>query len=280
MAEPDQGSNLQFERIETAAGVPATLACGRCGRELLSSYFEVNGEATCEACRYALETERAKGVGAAGFFKALVAGGAAALLSAGVWYGVIKLTEREWGILAILVGLLVGAAVRWGSQRRGGWVFQTMAIGLTYLGIVTAYVPLVVEAMMDGTFAEEMAVEESEDAEVGEDAEGGEVAVPTAAEEGLAGSAAGEDAEAAAVAPAPEDALPTAGDAALAIGALLLMALAMPFLGGFENIIGILIIGFALYEAWKLNRRPPFVVNGPLAIGRAGAPALPPLPSP
>ena len=40
-----------------------------------------------------------------------------------------------------------------------------------------------------------------------------------------------------------------------------------PFLGGFENIIGILIIGFALFEAWRINRRVP--IEGPFRTGAA-----------
>ena len=47
--------------------------------------------------------------------------------------------------------------------------------------------------------------------------------------------------------------------------------MAAPFLAGFENIIGIAIIGFALYQAWQMNARRRVVFTGPYAIG--GAPA-------
>ncbi|HJS42905.1 MAG TPA: hypothetical protein VJ755_05500, partial [Gemmatimonadales bacterium] len=46
---------------------------------------------------------------------------------------------------------------------------------------------------------------------------------------------------------------------------------AVPFLAGAENLIGILIIGFALFEAWKLNRRADLIVTGPHQVGVAGA---------
>jgi hypothetical protein len=39
---------------------------------------------------------------------------------------------------------------------------------------------------------------------------------------------------------------------------------------GFQNIIGILIIGFGVYEAWKLNRRVPLEIAGPFRLGEAG----------
>jgi hypothetical protein len=51
------------------------------------------------------------------------------------------------------------------------------------------------------------------------------------------------------------------------VGLLLALSLAAPFLGGFQNVIGILIIGFALWEAWKMNRHVPLIVEGPYRVG-------------
>ena len=47
---------------------------------------------------------------------------------------------------------------------------------------------------------------------------------------------------------------------------LLVIAIAAPFLGGFENIIGIIIIGIGLYEAWKFNQKRVLSVTGPHVI--------------
>jgi hypothetical protein len=52
-------------------------------------------------------------------------------------------------------------------------------------------------------------------------------------------------------------------------------AFAAPFLSGASNIIGILIIGIALYEAWKLNKRVP--VSGPFQF--AAEPPTPDAPT-
>ena len=64
----------------------------------------------------------------------------------------------------------------------------------------------------------------------------------------------------------------------LAAGVFLLFVLAIafaaPFLGGFENIMGIVIIGIALYEAWKINRKVPLEVTGPHRVG-ADPPPVP-----
>jgi ABC-type uncharacterized transport system permease subunit len=48
---------------------------------------------------------------------------------------------------------------------------------------------------------------------------------------------------------------------------LLALTLALPFLGGLENAMGLLIIGIGLYEAWKVNRIPALSVSGPYAVG-------------
>jgi len=44
-------------------------------------------------------------------------------------------------------------------------------------------------------------------------------------------------------------------------------ALAMPFLAGIENLIGLLIIAFGLWEAWKINKAPARpVIDGPFVL--------------
>jgi hypothetical protein len=58
------------------------------------------------------------------------------------------------------------------------------------------------------------------------------------------------------------------------------IAFAAPFLSGVSNIMGIIIIGIALYEAWKLNKR--VAVTGPFRFGAEPgvAAAAPPPPAP
>jgi hypothetical protein len=59
-----------------------------------------------------------------------------------------------------------------------------------------------------------------------------------------------------------------------ALAALLLIVCAAPFLAGLQNVIGIVIIGIGMYEAWKLNRRLPLVITGPHALASSGAAAI------
>jgi len=50
------------------------------------------------------------------------------------------------------------------------------------------------------------------------------------------------------------------------------LAFLAPVLMGFDgNIIGILIIAFGLWEAWRINRKQPFEVTGPYQVA-AGEP--------
>jgi hypothetical protein len=39
--------------------------------------------------------------------------------------------------------------------------------------------------------------------------------------------------------------------------------------------MGIVIIGIALYAAWKMNKKAPLVITGPHRVGAAGAAAAP-----
>ena len=69
------------------------------------------------------------------------------------------------------------------------------------------------------------------------------------------------------------DVLHGSGDLnAVKIISVAIMAYAIPFLGGFQNILGILIIGFGVWQAWQMNRPLRLEITGPHALGGA-APA-------
>ena len=55
----------------------------------------------------------------------------------------------------------------------------------------------------------------------------------------------------------------------VAVVFLIAFLLALPILAGFSQPIGLLIIGFALWEAFKMNRKINFVITGPHSIGPA-----------
>src|SRR5262249_54120220 len=72
---------------------------------------------------------------------ALYGGGAA--LGGCILYAIFTLvTGFEFALMAILVGYMVGKAIRHGSNGLGGRPQQILAVVLTYLAITTRYSPL------------------------------------------------------------------------------------------------------------------------------------------
>ena len=55
---------------------------------------------------------------------------------------------------------------------------------------------------------------------------------------------------------------------------LVIIAYGIPFLAGAKNILGILIIGFGVYQAWQMNRGIPLEITGPHPLA-PGAPTTP-----
>lgn len=133
-------SDLQFDKAEFEKA-PAAVTCAFCRQPIHGVYYQVGDKLTCERCRSELEVALAQGSGPARFFRAALYGIGAGALGAGLWYGVRAITNYEIGFIAILVGFLVGAAVRKGSNGRGGWLYQALAVFLTYTSIVSTYVP-------------------------------------------------------------------------------------------------------------------------------------------
>jgi hypothetical protein len=224
--------NLQFDKAEFAEPAASRL-CFACKGAITDSYFEVAGQVVCPACRARAAAAEAPGGGATRFFTALALGLGAAAIGTGVYYAVRAITGYEFGLIAILVGLGVGAAVKRGAQARGGWVYQGMAIFLTYLSIVCNYIPDIVTAVNTAATAD-----------------GGS---------------------------------PPSGIAMVIVVPLIIgFAFIAPFLEGMKNFMGLLIIGFALYEAWKINKRVKLVINGPFKVEAPGATqsAEPPAPAP
>lgn len=162
----------------------------------------------------------------------------AAILGALIYYGVSATTGYEFGLIAVVVGLLVGKAVRKGSGSVGGPKYQALAIVLTYFSIASTYVPPLTK-------------------------------------EFYAASEKQQKIEADAVAQAPPGAPAPRPKVHLGVvpfyAFMFVLALAAPVLGGFRNILGIIIMGIALWEAWKFNRRAVVKFTGPFSVATPGA---------
>lgn len=268
----DSSDELRFDRVdptedESSAAGPS---CQFCATPLLAEYYEVNGAMACESCSEQARTVATpRGSRVARVGRAFLAGGAAAVLGALVWYGIGRLTGYELGLIAIVIGWMVGKAVHWGSGHRGGWRYQVIAMLLTYLAIVSTTIPQIVEsfAEMDAEMAE---IDASEPAST--DADQTDVARADAADSTTP------DGDVLAV--DPGDTRVSLHEVGIggAIGGflaatvfLVAFAMALPFLAGFENIMGLIIIGIGLFEAWRQNRLVRLEVAGPFSLSRCNS---------
>ena len=242
MANP---GDLQFDRAEPTAAAAVPTSCTVCKQPLQQAYYAINGRAVCASCHDKVARHAASG----SFVTALLLGFGAAALGAGIYFGIEALTGYEFGLVAVVVGLLVGSAVRKGSRGAGGWRYQALAIGLTYLAVVVTDASLAIRAFVQerGARADSTAASTTQ-------------SVPTSSES-TGTTAVGADSEAIS---GPATRTPHGPSVALVI--LLGIVLAMPFLIGFQSPLHFLIVGFALYEAWKLNRAPAFTITGPYQI--------------
>lgn len=221
-------------QFDTAgAPVSAETPCSACKLPISGAYFTVGNRIACERCKSEVEVALRRGAGFGSYLRAILLGSLAGLVGAALWYGVRAVTGYELGLIAVGVGYFVGAAVKKASGGLGGGMFQALAVALTYFWISANYIPDVAAGLSEPA-AEDAGASEAE-------ADGGGVSRDL---------------------PAP-----------ILVASVVITALALPFLMGTENVIGILIIGFALYEAWKINKRVAIAVAGPFALGSAAHPA-------
>src|SRR5687768_10503240 len=116
---------LQFDRAEFNQN--AAFPCAFCKTPIAGDYFQVNGQTSCPNCREQLNAAMSGGSKTLRAFRALAAGTAAGIIGFFIYWGVRALTGYEVGLISILVGFMVGGAVRWGAQSRGGLFYQLMA---------------------------------------------------------------------------------------------------------------------------------------------------------
>jgi hypothetical protein len=227
---------------------------------MVDTYYIINRASVCGACRESVMGRLQGPLGARRLLRAAGLGFVAAIAGSILWYAVAAITGYEVGFVAIAVGLLVGLAVKRGGEGRGGWKLQALAMILTYSSICASYMPAVWRGM-------KQAAEEHGDSAFDSKQSGKlPAALPPSATELRTTPSAKADSTSS----APHSLFASA--LILVAGLLFVFAIACaaPFLAGAQNIIGILLIGFAVYEAWKLNKAPALVVSGPYRVGGAG----------
>jgi transcriptional regulator with XRE-family HTH domain len=231
---------LQFDHAVTdAPQLPAggvAVACSACQTAIDTEYFDVNGCVLCDRCRAVAESATETPTGIEPFIVASVLGLGAALAGAIIYYAVIAIANLQIGYIAILIGYMVGYAVRKGARGRGGRRFQLLAVALTYFAICLAYTPVVVKQI---TQANREATRTA--------ATAGAAATPTAIPK------------------------PTAPRLLWSLLALLLFVFALPVLvvwGSLPSgLISAFIIFIGLRQSWKMTAAPQVQVFGPYRVG-------------
>lgn len=138
---------LQFDRAEfdtPAAGAQ----CTACATQIQGSYWALRGQTLCNNCKFGVEQAFTPGSLVAEVPKAVLFGLGGGLAGSLVWYLVLRATNYEVGLIAILVGYLAGMGVSKAINGRGGRGYQVLAALITYVCICWARVPLIAEAMM------------------------------------------------------------------------------------------------------------------------------------
>jgi len=277
MSQPplDETNELQFEVAEldvpdapAAAAQPRT--CVGCRRPIVGTYYAIGDKLVCPSCRAQVDAAP-PGPRVGRVLKATAMGLGAGLLGALIWYAVRAAAHMEIGLVAVLVGVMVGKAIRKGSGGRGGRGYQVLAVVLTYCCIAANYVPDVIEGIAQ--------VAHKQQSPQKTPASGSQA---TEAERSGAPESAAPDTTTGANPPAQASAphrKPSVAKAAfllvLLAGIVFGLALAAPFLGGMQNAIGLLIIGIALWQAWKLTARRRLAIAGPYQVGTVSGPRLP-----
>jgi len=259
-AEKNEPQALQFDRVETTAPSDVAAApgvtCTVCGKSVGNEYYTANGKPICESCRHVVTQAAATPRSAGPLIKAGIFGLGAAIAGAAIYYAVIAIANLEIGIVAILIGYMVGYMVRKGAGGRGGRRFQILAVILTYWAVGLAYSPLAFKELTKdkkGTSAS------SDSKSALADSASTTTATPDTASKsnGTAKST-------------PESAV-SGREALTAIGALVLLVFALPALSVFGSLplglISALIIFIGMRQAWNMTAAHQLQMAGPFKVG-------------
>ena len=280
-AESNTGTgpeDLQFDRAISPddAASTGTPVCAKCNAAIRMYYYDVNGETICSSCKQAVERANGGGAGKSGggMMKAMLFGLGAAIAGAIIYYSVMEYLDLEIGYVAILIGFMVGYAIRSAALGRGGRRFQILAAGLTYFAVALAYAPFAFRGMDAASQMEEVA--DSARGPIGQAPAASDAAAEKAPDDGATSNAAvdGELDEAGAA--AVRENLGLSGYA-LAFGAGILFIVALPvvaILGSMPSgLISALIIGLGMHTAWSMTRATQLSITGPFKVGTERASA-------
>ena len=255
------GDDLQFDRAEQAsadAGAGTGVTCSNCSAKVETAYFNVGTDPVCARCKSALQAHLTPDQSWGALTRASVLGVLAAIAGAIIYYGVIAITNFEIGIVAILIGFMVGWTVRKGASGRGGRRFQVMAVALTYFSVGLAYAPLAIKSAFE------------EDGSSAVQSDGASVTTKASTDSAGAASVAADSSAGATAA----DAATTTGESPgfmMIVVMLVGFTLTLPVLviaGSMPSgLISALIIFIGMRQAWQMTGVPRVAITGPFRVG-------------
>ena len=253
VAGPVSFEQAEFEESATAPPGVGNLHCSRCNAAPTDEYYVANERPLCQRCHAELVQQIANGAG--GNLPAALAWGlGGALLGAGLYYAVSAISGYEIGLVAIVVGILVGKGVRRGAGLRTHWVYRALGLSLTYLAIVSTYMPDILQGLTaPGSSADTVEV--------------------AAAQGDVASASAPDEADAASAVSAPEvnAALSPVVTPVLWLLAFVLCLVAPVFMLMEGQIMGLIILAIGLWEGYKFSAAPKIGTAGPFKINAAGS---------
>ncbi|PYR58438.1 MAG: hypothetical protein DMF91_17195 [Acidobacteria bacterium] len=245
---------LQFDRIvtSTSSAPPSKLAvtCAGCQTSIETEYYDVNGNIFCSRCRTAVESAAETPRGIVPVIVSGVFGLGAGVIGAIIYSAVMAIAHLEIGIVAILIGYMVGYAVRKGARGRGGRRFQILAVALTYASVALAYTPIAVKQAIDANRQKASASTTRIDSNDVATTDSSRAATTTK---------------------------PSAGGLLLGFVFLSAFIAALPVLvvvGSFPSgLISAFIIFIGMKQAWRMTGAPWLQILGPYRVGAAPASA-------
>jgi hypothetical protein len=135
---------LQFRRAQPidSAEPPAGKSCAACKQLVAGEHYQVRNQVICASCAAKIRAGQ-QSQKPVPLFRAVIYGVGAALAGC-ILYAIPLAMGFQIGIVALVVGYMVGKAIRHASYGTGGRAQQVLAVVLTYLAISASIVPALV----------------------------------------------------------------------------------------------------------------------------------------
>ena len=115
--------------------------CAVCQQLVPDQYYQAQGKVICPSCAERIRAGQ-QAQPSSSLARAVLYGTGAALAGCAIYATVAIVTGYEFALLAILVAWMVGKAIRYASNGRGGRPQQILAVVLTYFAITASYIPV------------------------------------------------------------------------------------------------------------------------------------------